>query len=88
MRGLYHGILQVGIGMHHWANANFHGATVLLAEGVARLRPFAPSCQGIDVGRLIADTSALRDELLTLGADRMGERDARHALTVRRSGGA
>lgn len=85
MRGLYHGILQLGIGMHHWSNENFHGATVLLAEGIDRLRPFAPSCQGMDVAALIADTSALRDELLRLGPERMGERDARHALTVRRS---
>ncbi len=83
VRGLYHGILQVGIGMHHWANGNFHGATVLLAEGIARLRPYAPSCQGLDVTALIADASALRDELLRLGPERMRERDARSALRVR-----
>lgn len=83
MRGLYHGILQVGIGMHHWANGNFHGATVLLAEGIERLRPFAPSCQGLDVAALIADATAAREDLLRLGPQRMGERDARRALRVR-----
>ena len=71
--------------MHHWANGNFHGATVLLAEGIERLRPFVASCQGVDVAALIADASALRDELLRSGPDRMRERDARHALTVRHS---
>lgn len=83
VRALYHGILQVGVALHHWSNGNFHGATVLLAEGIERLRPFAPACQGVDVAALIADASALRDELLRLGPDRMGERDARRALTVR-----
>lgn len=86
MRGLYHGILQVGIGLHHWANGNFHGATVLLAEGIERLRPFTPSCHGIDVAALIADASSLRADLLRLGADRMGEHDARQALRVRAAG--
>lgn len=85
VRALYHGILQVGVGLHHWSNANFHGATVLLAEGIERLRPFAPSCQGVDVAALIADASALRDDLLRLGPERMGERDARHAVTVGRT---
>jgi hypothetical protein len=86
VRGLYHGILQVGVGMHHWTKGNFHGATVLLAEGIERLRPFAPTCQGIDVAALIADASALREELLRLGEGRMGERDARQALQVHRAG--
>ncbi|MBI4172187.1 MAG: DUF309 domain-containing protein, partial [Actinobacteria bacterium] len=64
---------------------NFHGATVLLAEGIERLRPFAPSCQGVDVAALIADASAAREDLLRLGPERMGERDARRALRVRAS---
>ncbi|MBI2323658.1 MAG: DUF309 domain-containing protein [Chloroflexi bacterium] len=83
VRGLYHGILQIGIGMHHWSNGNFHGATVLLAEGIERLRPFAPSCQGVDVAALIADASAAREDLLRLGSERMRERDARRTLRVR-----
>jgi hypothetical protein len=86
VRALYHGILQVGVGLHHWSNGNFHGATVLLAEGVDRLRPFAPSCQGVDVAALIADASRLREELLRLGPQRMRERDARRALRVRIAG--
>lgn len=84
VRGLYHGILQVGIGLHHWSKGNFHGATVLLAEGIERLGPFLPSCQGVDVEALVVDASALRAELLRLGPERMGERDARRALAVRR----
>lgn len=75
MRGLYHGILQVGVGFHHWSRGNFHGASVLLEEGIERLRPFAPACQTIDVSALIADASAARERLLALGPERMGEYD-------------
>ncbi len=85
MRELYHGILQLGVGLHHWSNRNYHGATVLLAEGLDRLRPLPRSCQGVDVAALVAEGSALRDELLRLGPERMSERDARHALRVRLS---
>src|SRR2546428_6027968 len=53
-RSLYHGILQIGVGFHHWRNGNFHGASVLLDDGIRRLRPFAPHCHGIDVRSLIA----------------------------------
>ena len=86
IRGLYHGILQIGVGFHHWRNANHHGASVLLDEGIARLRPFAPSCQGVDVAALIRDATAARDELLRLGPDRMREYDLAAAPKVRVSG--
>ncbi len=66
-RGLYHGILQIGVGFHHWRNGNFHGASVLLDEGVERLRTFAPSCQTVDVAALIAETSVARARLTKLG---------------------
>ena len=66
-RSLYHGILQIGVGFHHWGKGNFHGASVLLDEGIERLRPFAPSCQTVDVGRLIADATDARDRLQELG---------------------
>ena len=71
MRGLYHGILQVGVGFHHWSNGNFHGASTLLEEGIERLRPFAPRCQGVEVETLIADATAARERLIALGADGM-----------------
>jgi len=71
VRGLYHGILQVGVGFHHWANGNFHGASTLLEEGTRRLRPFAPRCQGVDVDALIADAVAARERLLAVGAEGM-----------------
>ena len=71
------------MGFHHWRRANFHGASVLLEEGIERLRPFAPTCQTIDVAALIADASAARDKLLGLGGDRMSEFDLANAPRVR-----
>ncbi len=75
IRGLYHGILQIGVGFHHWRNGNHHGASVLLEEGITRLGPFAPDCQRIDVASLLRDATAAHTELLRLGPARMSEYD-------------
>lgn len=83
VRGLYHGILQVGVGFHHWRRGNFHGASVLLEEGIERLRPFAPTCQTVDVAALIADAAAAREKLIALGPERMSEFDVANAPRVR-----
>ena len=85
IRGLYHGILQIGVGFHHWRNGNHHGASVLLEEGIARLGSFAPACQGVDVAALIRDASAARDELMRLGPDGMRGYDLARAPEVRLS---
>jgi hypothetical protein len=83
VRHLYHGILQVGVGFHHWRRRNFHGASVLLEEGIDRLRPFTPKCQTVDVAALIADATAARGRLLALGPERMSEFDLANAPRVR-----
>lgn len=82
VRDLYHGILQVGVGFHHWRRHNYHGASVLLEEGITRLVPFLPACQGIDVERLVHDARASRARLLELGPDRMEEEDLANAPRV------
>ena len=79
VRGLYHGILQVGVGFHHWRKRNFHGASTLLDEGIERLRPFAPRCQGVDVERLIADATVARERLIAVGQDGMSGVDVNAA---------
>jgi len=82
IRVLYHGILQIGVGFHHWRNGNHHGASVLLEEGIARLEPFAPSCQGVDVAALIRDATEARAEMLRLGPERMREYDLMRAPKI------
>jgi predicted metal-dependent hydrolase len=83
IRDLYHGILQIGVGLHHLRRGNFHGATVLLGEGIERLRPFAPACQRVDVAALIADATRANEQLIALGADRITEFDWSEAPRVR-----
>jgi hypothetical protein len=63
------------VGFHHWRSGNFHGATVLLDEGIERLRPFIPRCHGVDVAALIKDATAARARLAALGASGMKDVD-------------
>jgi len=55
---------------------------VLLEEGIARLGPFAPHCQRVDVASLLRDATAARAELIRLGPARIGEYDLRSAPKV------
>ena len=59
LRALYQGILQVGVGCHHWRSGNRHGARTLLRKGIAHLSPIAPVCRGIDVAALRRDAAGL-----------------------------
>jgi predicted metal-dependent hydrolase len=68
IRHLYEGILQIGVGMHHWLrNRNFRGAAVKLDHGIRLLEAFPPTCHGVDVARLRRDATAAREHLLELG---------------------
>lgn len=49
----YQGILQVAVGLYHLGNHNWRGATILLGEGINRLRPFQPSYNGVAVADLV-----------------------------------
>jgi uncharacterized protein len=70
VRYLYQGILQVGVGFYHWSRGNRKGALAKLRQGIAKLEPYQPDCQTIDVTRLIQETQALVIEL-----ERRGESD-------------
>ena len=72
---LYKGILQVGVGCLHLLRHNYRGATIKLQSGADYLEPFAPACQGVEVGRLIADARRLRVALVELGPERFREVD-------------
>ncbi|QQE65801.1 hypothetical protein GFS31_24910 [Leptolyngbya sp. BL0902] len=49
----YQGILQIAVGLYHLGNHNWRGATILIGEGVNRLRPFEPSYGGVAVADLV-----------------------------------
>lgn len=77
IRTLYKGILQVGVGCYHLLRNNYRGATIKLDSGARYLEPFAPTCLGVDVAKLIADARTLHRTLLELGPEHFHEVDLR-----------
>jgi uncharacterized protein len=75
VRRLYQGILQIGVAFHHVRRRNYHGAVYMLTRGAQYLGPFAPSCQGVDVGRLLADAAAALAHVEALGRDGLQDFD-------------
>jgi hypothetical protein len=54
---------------------NWRGAMKTLARAIPKLAYFEPTCMGIDVGRLLADAQRIRQHLIQLGEERIGEFD-------------
>jgi hypothetical protein len=52
VRDLYKGILQIGVGLYHEGRSNRKGALRLLHSGIGLIRPFQPTCCGVDVASL------------------------------------
>jgi predicted metal-dependent hydrolase len=67
----YQGILQIAVGLYHLGNRNWRGATILLGEGVNRLRPFEPSYGGVAVAELVDVGWAWLVALQQTGIDRV-----------------
>ena len=83
VRRLYQGVLQIGVAFHHLRRRNHHGVVVMIDRGIAALRPFAPSCQSVDVAGLIAEAERARRAVVRLGPDRLDEFDWSLAPRVR-----
>jgi predicted metal-dependent hydrolase len=75
LRYLYQGILQIGVGFHHWRNGNFRGASLLLRDGIDKASRFQPNCLGVDTARLCAEAQVCLDTLHELGRERLREFD-------------
>jgi uncharacterized protein len=67
----YQGILQIAVGLYHLGNHNWQGASILLGEGVNRLRPFEPTYGGVDVARLVDCGWAWLTALHQTGSDQV-----------------
>lgn len=73
VRDLYQGILQIGVGFYHVKRGNYRGAVLSLGRGVDRLRPLPAVCQGVLVGRMVADTERALVALRGLAPGRIAE---------------
>lgn len=82
IRYLYQGILQVGVGFYHQENGNWGGATGLLHSGISRLKEFEPAALGIDVAKLVRQSTQCLEELERLGRERVREFDRRKVPKV------
>ena len=82
IRYLYQGILQIGVGFHHWRNGNFRGATLLLRDGIDKTQRFRPKCLGVDTARLCAESEDCLNTLHGLGRDHLREFDWSRVPTV------
>ena len=83
IRYLYQGILQIGVAFHHLRKRNHHGTVYMLTRGPNYLRPFAPSCQQVDVQALLDDAAVALAEVERLGPARLAEFDWTLAVQVR-----
>ncbi len=73
IRNLYKGILQVGVGFYHLTRSNYNGATKVLGRGIKYLKPYEPSCYGVDVTRLIREASLVWWKVRDAGPEGIGE---------------
>ena len=69
IRNFYKGILQIGVGFHHLRKGNYNGVVKVLGRGINYLKPYAPSCYGVDVARLVKEASAVYWQVVEGGAD-------------------
>jgi uncharacterized protein len=83
VRRLYRGILQIGVAFHHLGRGNYHGVVVMLERGLQNVRPFLPTCQGVDVDALVRDAERAMLVVQQLGSERLGAFDWRLAPQVR-----
>jgi hypothetical protein len=51
------GLLQIAVAQLHLERSNLRGATVLLGEGLGRLKPYGSEALGLELGPLLAAVS-------------------------------
>lgn len=62
-RDFYQGLIQVAAGLIHLQRRNARGARNKLAEGLAKLQPYAPKHRGIVVNELLGTGARILDDL-------------------------
>ena len=75
VRGMYQGILQIGVAFLQIQRNNWAGAIKMFRRGLPRLRTLPPICQGVDIASLRAAAEAIHREITALGPERLHEFD-------------
>jgi uncharacterized protein len=57
---MFHGLMELAAACYHLKQGNIFGARYLLTSAIDLLSPCSPSCQGIDVERLVAQIDQCR----------------------------
>lgn len=68
----YQGILQIAVACHHLGNHNHRGAVMLLGEGIRRLIDYTPADYGVDVTKLVEQSTMLLEALQLVALQRSG----------------
>ena len=63
-KSMFQGLIQAAVALHHFEEGNLGGARRMAGSCLRYLRPFVPSCGGIDVTRLLTDLLICFEELL------------------------
>lgn len=87
IRYLYQGILQIGVGFHHWRNGNYRGAHLLLTDGIDKTRRFLPACMDVDTQSLVDASADCLHLLQSYGREHMHEFDWSLAPQITVQGG-
>ncbi|MGB3510134.1 MAG: DUF309 domain-containing protein [Microcoleaceae cyanobacterium] len=69
----YQGVLQIAVGLYHMGNENWRGAVMLLGEGVSKLHYYQPSYFGINVDKLLTESSELLKKLQQAGPEKIAD---------------
>ncbi len=75
LRDFCQGFLQFSVAIYKWKNSNFDSAIRLFERGDKYLSRVSPVFFGFDVHGLRIACGRMRGELVSLGAQRMGEMD-------------
>lgn len=60
----FQGLIQAAVALYHFEEGNLGGARRMAGSCCVYLRPFTPTCGGIDVERLLTDIEVCFHELL------------------------
>lgn len=71
IRFLYQGILQAAVVYLHITRNNYEGALKMFHRCMKLLAPWPDSCQGVDVGGLRRDLSAVFETVTRLGPEQL-----------------